>query len=127
MRSILPFLLLRLKDHLCQRSPQDPGAKEGEDPAVGVHHDRQVPLRLQQREGHEAVRKEEEVVQLAAHVAGVSEGLVSGQERLEPGASVEHWEELLFEVYYQELAEEGDVVAAVVAVPHGQEDEDTCD
>jgi hypothetical protein len=48
------------------------------------------------------------------------------QERLKPGAGVKHREELFLEVYDQEFAEEGDVVAAVVAVPDGEEGERSC-
>jgi hypothetical protein len=65
-------LSLRRQDHLRQRLPEVPRAEKDEDAEVGVGHDRQVLLRLEQREREEAVRQEEEVVDLAEDPSGKS-------------------------------------------------------
>jgi len=71
------------------------------------------------------VRQEKKIVDFSYDRSTKAESAILSQERLKPGARVQHWEELFLEVYDQEFAEEGDVVAAVVAVPNGQEGEST--
>ena len=70
------------------------------------------------------MRQEDEVVDLSADVGGPLSGPATSQQRLQPGARVEHREELLFEVDDDKFEEESDVVSAVVAVPDRQENED---
>ena len=118
-------MVTRLKDHLGQGLPEDPSSKEDENSAVRVQHDGNVTPRLEQSEGEEAVGQEEEVVKLANERGAETEGAVRSQERLEPGAGVQHWEELFLEVYNEEFAEERNVVAAVIAVPDGEESKST--
>ena len=121
---ILALLPLWPQNPLRQRLPDDVGAEDEENGAVGVHHDGQVLLRLEEQEGKEAVRQEDQVVDLPADVGGPLSGLAVSQQRLQPGARIQDREELLFKVDDDELEEEGDVVAAVVAVPDRQKDQD---
>ena len=72
------------------------------------------------------MRKEKEIVEFSYDGSAKAQSTVLSQERLKPGAGVQHWEELFLEVYDQEFAEEGDVVAAVVAVPDGEEGKGSC-
>ncbi len=65
------------------------------------------------------------MVNLSANISSPPGSLVAGDQGLQPGAGVQDWEELFFEVNDDELEEEGDVVAAVVAVPNRQKEEDT--
>lgn len=117
------FLTLGFQDQPCQRPPKNVGAEDEGDGAVGVLHDRQVLIRREHQERQEAVRQEEEVVHLSADVGGPPGDRVSLQQRLQPGALVNHQKEILLEVHDDELVDERDVVAAVVAVPDRQEDE----
>ena len=71
------------------------------------------------------MRQEKKIVDFSYDRSTKAESAILSQERLKPGAGVQHWEELFLEVYDQEFAEEGDVVAAVVAVPDGEEGEST--
>ncbi len=89
------FLLpLWCQDQFGQRSPEIPWSKEEEDSEVSVGHHWNVFLRLEERERKEAVRQEEEVVDLSADPSGKVEGRVLGEQGLQPRAVVQHSEEL---------------------------------
>lgn len=123
--SILAILPFGSQNRLCQGLPDNEGPEDEEDRAIGVQHDGEVFLRLQKQEGEEAMGQEDQVVDLSAKVGGPLSGHATSQQRLEPGAGIEHGEKLFFEVDDDELEEECDVVSAVISVPDGQEDENT--
>ena len=82
------------QDQLSQRPPEIPGPEEEEDAEVGVGHDGDELPGLEEREGKEAVRQEEEVVDLSKHPSDEVDHRVLLEQGLKPRAVVQHCEEL---------------------------------
>ena len=74
--------------------PDEPRTEEGKNAKVGVGHDGQILAVLEKRKWKETMRQEEQVIDLAADPSGKIEGWIFLEQRLKPGAVVEHCEEL---------------------------------